>query len=341
MNDPLLAISLVWLFVFIYAILGSVDFGAGFWSMFYTRKRDTQAGSIANRFLSPTWEVTNVFLVLLVVSLVGFFPAAIYTFGMALLIPGSLVLILLTIRSAFMVFHYSVQRFRDTLDLVSGVTGVLIPALLVSILPILAGGFIDPDTHMLQVGKLFTSPVTYAYLAFGLASELFLSATFLADYSREADDESTYQVFRKHAVRLGPFTLLTAVLTTLLMGQEAVWLREHLLDQRLWFILSSLCFFIGYLSLFWRPRDGNKARGIPRLAFTLFIAQYALASFAYGRAHLPYLVYPYLTVEGSITNPEMLRYLLISFMIGMAILVPGFYYFWRLFLKDKRYLHQQ
>ncbi|PTX63303.1 cytochrome bd-I ubiquinol oxidase subunit 2 apoprotein [Melghirimyces profundicolus] len=340
MDEAILAISLVWLFVFIYAILGSVDFGTGFWGMVYTRK-GAQAGSIANRFLSPTWEVTNVFLVLLVVTLVAFFPAAIYSFGMALLIPGSLVLILLTIRSTFMVFHHSVQRFRNTLDIVSGVTGVLIPSLLVSVLPILTGGFIDPETRTLRIGKLFTSPVTCAYLAFGLSSELFLSAAFLADYSREADNESTYRVFRRHVVWLGPLTLATAVLTTFLMGREAVWLRDRLLEERLWFFLSFAAFLIGYLALFWKSRDPGKSRGLPRLSFTLFITQYALASFAYGRAHLPYLVYPDLTVAKSVTNPEMFRYLLVSYAIGLAILVPGFYLFWRLFLKDKRYLHQR
>src|SRR5690606_20871861 len=128
--------------------------------------------------------------------------------------------ILLTIRSAMMAFQHSVRRFKGALEVVSGVTGVLIPSLLVSVLPILTGGFIDPESGMLRVGKLFTSPVTYAYLAFGLSSQLFLSASFLADYAREADNEPSYRVFRRHAVRLGPLTLITAVLTTWTIGQE-------------------------------------------------------------------------------------------------------------------------
>lgn len=341
MSDALLAISIVWFFIFVYAILGSVDFGAGFWGMVYSQNRGTQAGAITNRFLSPTWEVTNVFLVLLVVTLVVFFPTAVFPLGMALLIPGSLILILLTIRSAFMVFQYSVHRFQDTLRIVSGVTGLLIPSLLVLVLPVAAGEFIDPETGALQLGPLFSSPVTYAYLAFGLSSELFLSAAFLADYSQEAKDEPSYGLFRKHAVRLGPITLVTAVLTVLLMGREEEWLRAGLLEQRLWFLLSLLAFVIGYTSLFLKGRRPGRTPGIPRLAFTMFILQYALASIAYGRAHLPYLVYPVLTVEESVTNPAMFRSLLISYAIGLSVLVPGFYYFWRLFLKDQKYLQQE
>ncbi|OYD08620.1 hypothetical protein CHM34_06640 [Paludifilum halophilum] len=338
MSDAIWAISITWLFVFIYAILGSVDFGAGFWGLVYNPRERSRAGEIANRFLSPTWEVTNVFLVLLVVTIVAFFPRAIAPLGTGLLIPGSLVLILLTLRSAFMVFHYSALRFRSTLRIVSGVTGLLIPSLLVIALPILAGGFIDPETDRLLVGKLLSSPVTYAYLAFGLSSELFLSAAFLADYSREAEDSSAYAVFRKYALWLGPFTLATAVLTVYLMGRQAEWLRDHILEEQGWFLLSAIAFLLGYSALWWRRKHPERERGFPRVAFVCFILQFALASYAYGAAHLPYLVYPTLTVEESVTNPAMFDSLLISYAVGMAILVPGFIYFWRLFLKDKRYV---
>lgn len=74
MDDAQIAITILWVFLFIYSIVGSVDFGAGFWAMIYGGRKDTTAGGLANRFLSPSWKVTNVFLVLFVVALVGFFP---------------------------------------------------------------------------------------------------------------------------------------------------------------------------------------------------------------------------------------------------------------------------
>ncbi len=37
-TDALLAISIVWGFIFIYAVMASMDFGAGFWSMIYMNK---------------------------------------------------------------------------------------------------------------------------------------------------------------------------------------------------------------------------------------------------------------------------------------------------------------
>ena len=77
---------------------------------------------------------------------------------------------------------------------------------------------------------------------------------------------------------------------------------------------------------------------MPRAAVVLVIAQYALASFGYGTAHLPYLIYPQLTVEQGFTNHAIFQSLLIGYIVSSLILVPVFIWFWLLFLKDKRYL---
>ena len=76
MNDTLVAITVLWIFVFIYSIAASIDFGAGFWSFVYLNQEKTKATNIANRYLSPSWEITNVFIVLIVVGLITFFPGA-------------------------------------------------------------------------------------------------------------------------------------------------------------------------------------------------------------------------------------------------------------------------
>ena len=59
----LLRLTILWGFVFIYAVMATMDFGAGFWSMIYMNLEKTKATNIANRYLSPTWEVTNTFIV--------------------------------------------------------------------------------------------------------------------------------------------------------------------------------------------------------------------------------------------------------------------------------------
>lgn len=337
MNEALIAITILWTFIFIYAMIGSVDFGAGFWAMLYESKKESKAGVLVNRFLSPTWEITNVFLVLLFVSVFSFFPNAVKSLGSALLIPGSLILILLTLRSAFMVFSFTTERYKKILKYISGISGLLIPGLLISVLPITAGGFISENSAggTLMMGKLFTSVTEYMYLAFGLASELFLSALFLADYARESGEERTYRTFRRHAIWLGPMTLITAIFAVAYMDPSAQWLKDNLAEQKSWFTLSFFIFFIAYSALWWRSKEAGQFRGRPRAAVILVIIQYAAATFAYGKAHLPYIIYPNVLVESSVTNSAMLRVLILSYIIGSLVLLPFFIFFWRLFLKNR------
>ncbi|WII36929.1 cytochrome d ubiquinol oxidase subunit II [Paenibacillus thiaminolyticus] len=343
MTDATIAISILWVFLFVYSLLGSVDFGAGFWSMIYGRRsEDGRAAELANRYLSPSWKVTNTFLVLFVVALVGFFPGATLGLASVLLVPVCLVLVLLTLRSAFLVYGYSVHRYGRTISIISGVTGLLIPGLLVSVLPVTLGGFImeTPDGGlMLDFGKLLASPTLYAHLAFGYATELFFSALFLADYSREARDAPTYRIYRRWAVIFGPFSLLTALAVTLTVQPEAAWIVAGFREQWLGFTLSAAAFVIGYACLFVPRQDGWN--GHSRAAVVLVILQYAFASYAYGRAHLPYIIYPQLTIEASITNPAIFRSLLISYIVSALLLVPVFYLFWKLFLKDRRYFENK
>ncbi|MFC0525066.1 cytochrome d ubiquinol oxidase subunit II [Pontibacillus salicampi] len=341
MEESLIAVTILWSFLFIYSMLGSLDFGAGFWAMIYGKNDRTNAAIIANRFLSPTWEVTNVFLVLLVVALFSFFPFAASMLGTLLLVPMGLGLLLLTIRTTFMVFANYANKFKDVFRITSGITGLLIPALLVSILPITLGGFVEFNNGYPQLlyGKILSSPTTYMHIAFGLSTELFLSALFLTDYAREAKDDSAFRTYRMHAIWLGPLTLVIAVLTIVTMPTEASWLVENVRGNLYGFGMSILLFAIGYSLLFFKQRNGLV--GYSRAAVIFVILQYGFAIYAYGSAHLPYLVYPDLTVQDGFTNPAMFYQLLIAYAIGLSILVPAFFLFWRLFLKDQRYLEQK
>ncbi|WP_284286190.1 cytochrome d ubiquinol oxidase subunit II [Alicyclobacillus fastidiosus] len=336
MTAALWGILLLWLIVFIYGIAGSVDFGAGFWAMVFFKERHASAATIANRYLSPLWEVTNVFLVLFAVALVGLFPTAAFVLGNILLVPGDLILILLTIRTVFMVFAHSVDRYQHTLRIVSGITGLVIPALLMTVFPISEGNFLHSvDGRLtLSVPDLFRNQVVYGYVILGITSELFLSALLLGDYSRVAKDESAYRVYRKHVLWLGPVSILSAFLALLSIGRSAAWLQKAMLSQWHWFLASGCFFVIGYVLVI---TCGWELKRRFRWAVVSIVAQYACAMMGYGRAHLPYFVYPVVTIQDSFTNSEMFRAVIIVLILGIAVLFPGFIWFWRLFLENRAY----
>ncbi len=337
MADTLIAVTLLWGLVFIYAIMASMDFGAGFWSMMYINKEKTNATNIANRYLSPTWEVTNVFIVAIVVGLFSFFPSATFTLGTVLLIPGSIMLLLLAIRSGFLVFSHMAKGYEKALIYVSGVSGIFIPALLICVLPITHGGYIkkvDGNDH-LDLEALFTSPNVYMFMLFAFTSTLFLSSLLLTDYSKTSDQYNAYEVYRRDALITGPCSLIAGFLVIATLRTESPWIYNNMMDHVWALVASIIAFIIAGLCLF-LPTKSRLGR--PRISVVMVIIQYFFASYVYGRSHLPYMVYPNVTLEEGFTDPATFKALFITYIVAFIILFPGFVYFWSLFMKDRGYL---
>lgn len=342
MLDVYLAITVLWGFVFIYAVMATMDFGAGFWSMFYINRKNGNATNIANRYLSPTWEVTNTFIVALVIAVYSLFPRGAYTLGTILLIPGSLILLLLSLRSAFLVFSNIAEEYKKPLTYISGICGIVIPGLLISVLPITHGVYVDfsSNRQTLDLLGLFTSKNEYAFFGFAISSTLFLSSLLLADYSKASEDFEAYRVYRRDAIFIGPISLLMAFLIMFTLKAEAAWIYDKMLRNLPLLWVSLACFLIGGLGL-WLPSSKTETKGWPRLSVIAITIQYLIASYVYGRAHLPYIVYPEVTIHSAFTDPNSFRAIFITYIFGFAILFPGFIYFWSLFMNDKRYLRQR
>ena len=102
MTLEIIGVSVLWLFLFLYVIVASIDFGAGFFNAYsaFTNKQHILT-NIIQRYLSPVWEVTNVFFVFFFVGIIGFFPQTAFYYGTTLLVPASLALILLAIRGSY------------------------------------------------------------------------------------------------------------------------------------------------------------------------------------------------------------------------------------------------
>ena len=343
MADALIAITILWGFVFIYAVMATMDFGAGFWSMIYMNREKTKATNIANRYLSPTWEVTNTFIVALVVAIYSLFPTAAYTLGTILIIPGSIILLLLALRSAFLVFSNIAIEFKKPLTYISGITGILIPGLLICVLPITHGEFVDYGNGVanLNLYRLFTSPNVYAFIGFAISSTLFLSSLLLADYSKASNEMKAYQVYLRDGKILGPISLLMAFLIMLTLPNEAEWLYNRMMDDLPLLLLSVGFFLIIGIGLYAPSPFQKGVKGMPRLSVIAVTIQYLIASYVYGKAHLPYIVYPNVTIHSAFTDPNSFRAVFITYIIGFAILFPGFIYFWSIFMNDKRYLRQK
>lgn len=250
--------------------------------------------------------------------------------------PGSLILILLALRGALISYGYALKS--PVLTAVTGLSAALIPALMVAVLPISAGGFVAVNAAgaaILNLATLFMSPGTYAYVVFGLTAGLFISATFLADYSRTAENEEAYLAFRRQALWAGPVAIAAGVAALFIVPSPA-WLESRLAGEWPWFV-GSLAAFLGAISAFnWRNQPSP---GRPRWAVLLTVVQFGLAIMGYGAAHAQYLLFPQVPTAEAFTGSAMFSALLLAVIVGVVVLVPAFIWLWRLFVIDPRYTH--
>ncbi|WP_281657921.1 cytochrome d ubiquinol oxidase subunit II [Halobacillus sp. Cin3] len=333
MSYEIIGISVLWFFLYGYLIVASVDFGAGFFA-YYARmtKQDHLINQLISRYLSPVWEVTNVFFVFFFVGLVGFFPDMAYYFGQSLLIPGSIAIVLIAIRGSFYAFENYGSKDNSLYMFLYGATGLLIPASLSTALTISEGGFIEETENGVQLlyGELFSNPYSWSVVFLAIVSVLYISAMFLTYYAHRAGDRPALEIVRKYALFWSSPTIIASLTTFIALSQQNPEHFQRAID--LWWVFGiSVGFFITALFLVYT----GKFYG---WAFIAVMLQFFVAFFGYGASHLPYLLYPYVTISNAVTNESMAVALVIVFIAGLLLLIPSLILLMRMFLFDADYV---
>lgn len=333
MSYELIGITVLWIFLYGYLIVASIDFGAGFFA-YYAKitKQDHIINKLISRYLSPVWEVTNVFFVFFFVGLVGFFPDAAYYYGQTLLIPGSIAIVLLAIRGSFYAFENYGSKKSSTYMFLYGATGLLIPASLSTALTISEGGFIEEtnDGVRLLTKELLTSPYSWSVVFLAIVSVLFISSAFLTFYANRANDTPALELMRKYTLFWSSPTIIASLTTFIAMSQHNQRHFENMLD--LWWMFGlSVAFFLGAIFFIYQQKRYG-------LAFIMVMFQFFFAFFGYGAGHLPYLLDPFITIESSVVNDSMGLALVIAFIAGLFLLIPSLILLMRMFLFDADYV---
>ncbi len=333
MSLEILGISVLWTFLFGYVIVASIDFGAGFFNAYsLLTNRSHILTKIIKRYLSPVWEVTNVFLIFFFVGIVGFFPLTAFYYGTILLVPVSISLILLGIRGSYYAFESYGSAGHKGYAFAYGVTGLLIPASFSVVFTISEGGFLEivNGQPVLDFWKLYTSPLSWSIVLLSIAAVLYISAVFLTWYAWKANDLEASNLMRKYALIWALPLIVTAIGIMVEMRNYNELHFNSMMNLWPLFGLSGLLFLTTVWFL-WKKQNYG-------LVVILLIFQFAFAFFAYGVSHYPYLLYPYLTIYDSFTNREMAIALIIAFLLGLCLLLPSLYLIFKLFLFNKDYV---
>lgn len=333
MNYEIIGVTVLWTFLYGYIIVASIDFGAGFFN-FYSKLTgdDNVISPIIQRYLSPVWEVTNVFFVFFFVGIVGFYPDTAYYYGTTLLIPGSIALILLAIRGSYYAFNSYNKEPKLSWTFLYGGTGLLIPASLSMALVISEGGYIveEGDGIQLQLEELLFSTYGWSVVFLAIITVLYVSSGFLTFYAARAQDSQALHLVRRW--------FLIWTLPMLFISQFVfLGLREHnyehfLRAQDYWYLFGLSLASMGIaVFLIWRKRAFG-------LAFIMIMLQFAFAFYGYGISKLPYILYPYVDINTAVVNESMAFSLTVVFILGLLLLVPSLVLLMRLFLFDKEYV---
>lgn len=333
MTLEIIGITVLWLFLFGYVIVASIDFGAGFFNAYSLfRGKQHILTRIIQRYLSPVWEVTNVFLVFFFVGMVGFFPKTAYYYGTILLVPASIAIVLLAIRGSYYAFTTYGGLKHKRYSYLYGLSGLFIPASLSIVLTISEGGFVTETAKGIDLDylALFTSPLTWSIVVLSLAAVLYISAVFLTWYAHKAQDEPATELLRKYALIWSVPAIVSATGIIVELKDHNPEHYTRLVD--LWWLFAiSFILFAGTVYLLGK----RKSYGV---AFGLLTGQFLIAFFAYGISHYPYLLYPFLSIYDSFTNEAMAIALIIAFIAGLGLLLPSLYLLLRLFLFNKDYV---
>ena len=328
-----IGITVLWIFLFCYIIVASIDFGADF-SLLHSRitGEEKKINHLIHRYLNPVWKL-QMFSSSFLRWIYWVLPDSAKYLGTVLLVPGSIALILISIRSSFYAFENYGQDTKLPWIVLYGFTGLLIPASLATALTISEGGYIrEHGSHIdLNWVQLLLSPFAWSVVFLAIISVLYISSGFLTFYASKAKDKPAYHLTRQWHIFWGPPMIVISLFVFLsLRIQNADHFNNAVFNYWWMFVISFIFFLIAGVLTILKKNHG--------LAFVMVILQMFFAFFGYGMSKLPFLLHPFVKITSSHVNPEMGLALVIAFILGLLLLIPSLILLLRLFVFDKEYV---
>ncbi len=323
-----IAAALVWLALIAYAVLGGADFGGGIWDLLATgRFAKEQRQAIVNA-LGPVWEANNVWLIYVIVVTWTAFPIVYAAISTALFIPLTLALVGIILRGAAFGFrsHYGAHAgIASVWGRVFSIASTVTPFMLGAVAGAIASGQIRIVEGQVRANywTTWTSPFALACGAFALGLCSVLAATYLTVEEQQARDVVLVSLFRTRAILAGAATALIGAVAALLARAESPVLWGGLVGKALPLSLGAA--LIGLATAFCLLFTYY------RTARVLVAAEAACILGAWGVAQYPYLIVPDVTIANAASPPSALALLIVSSLVGMALLLPSLYFLFRVF----------
>jgi cytochrome bd ubiquinol oxidase subunit II len=329
MSVALIALSILWLGLIAYAVLGGADFGAGIWNLFAVGPQAARQIQLINKALGPVWEANHVWLIFLIVGLFSVFPSAFAILSIALFVPFTIALVGIVLRgSAFIFRTHAIDTAASTTrwwSRVFSATSLITPFFLGAAAAVVASGKIDATNGNVQadLGTAWTTPfaVTIGAMAITLCASL--AAIYLTVEAQTAQDEALAETYRGRALVAGALTAGLGALGLLLSPTEAPLLWQGLLTRAIPVVVVTMLIGLATAAALLYRRYS--------LARILIVLEGAFLLGSWGLSQYPYIIPPSVTIDNAANEPAVIVALLIAIGIGMVLILPALYYLFSVF----------
>jgi cytochrome bd ubiquinol oxidase subunit II len=326
-----ICLAFVGLGIVAYAVLGSADFGAGFWDLTAGgARRGARLRGMVQFSMSPVWEANHVWLIFVLVIAWTAFPVAFGSLFSTLSIPlfGAALGIIFRGTAFALRGQAATMAEARVIGATFALSSVIIPFFLGAALGGIASGRVEVGN---ATGDLVTSWLNPTSIAIGVLAVLtgaFLAAVFLAGDAIRAGQPDLVQAFRARALLSGAVTGAAAIGALAVLRADSRSLFDGLTSGAgLLAVAGSVVAGIVTFALVWTERFGlarvSAAAAVSAVVVGWFLAQ------------RPYVLPPHLTLEEAAASDPTLVAVVVSTALGFLLLAPSLWYLYRLVLQGR------
>src|SRR3954468_11368765 len=314
-----------------YGVLGSADFGAGFWDLTAGgASRGGRVRGVIQRSMAPVWEANHVWLIFVLVIVWTAFPKAFGSIFSTLCIPLFIAAIGIIFRGTAFVLRGQAATIREARVLggLFATASVLIPFCFGAALGGIASGRVGLGNGTGDPWSSWLNPTSALIGVIAVLTGAYLAAVYLAGDSVRAEQPDLARAFRTRALVSGLASGAVSIGGLFVIRSDSRALFDGLTSGGgLAMVIVSALAGVATLILVWTERYGL-ARASSALAVVAVVVGWALAQ-------NPYLLPPHLTVERAPAAGATLTAAVIVVALGSFILAPSLWYLYRLVLRGQ------
>jgi cytochrome d ubiquinol oxidase subunit II len=314
-----------------YAVLGSADFGAGFWDLTAgSAERGGRLRGMVQRSMSPVWEANHVWLIFVLVIIWTAFPVAFGSLFSTLSIPLFLAAIGIIFRGTAFALRGQAATINEArvLGAVFALSSVLIPFFLGAAIGGVASGRVPVGNAEGDLVTSWLNPTSVLIGVVGVLTGAYLAAVYMAGDSQRAGLDDLVRAFRARALGAGVVTGVVALAGLLVLRDDARDLYDGLTSGGgLALVIVSGLAGLATMALVWAGRYGL-ARVTSAAAVAAIVVGWLLAQ-------KPYILPPDLTLDQAKASDATLSAVVIGVAAGMVILAPSLWFLYRLVLQGR------